>query len=310
MASVSVKEKFLEQERMSHAMDVSVQGGAVDAPSALTPAGPSRVKMSKKSLIAHLQEMDKITDAEWMSSLDARKKAEMEFHDKFRDHARLEELGDDHDAFEHLYGNIKYYSATRHSWAYVNHRIAYHAKNKVFLDYACGDGLHTQKAAKAGAKLAIGIDISGESVRNARASAQREGLTDNTFFVQADAENTKLPDNSIDTLLCSGMMHHLDLSYAFPEIRRILVPGGRAIIFDALGYNPFINLYRALTPQMRTDWEAKHILTLKDLAFARRFFRVEDLRYWHIFGILTPHVPWAAPSRPSTRFSRTSLWCA
>jgi SAM-dependent methyltransferase len=108
--------------------------------------------------------------------------------------------------------------------------------------------------------------------------------------VQADAENTKLPDNSVDVVICSGMLHHLDLSYAFPELRRILAPGGKILAVEALDYNPAIKLYRLLTPAMRTEWETAHILSLKDVRFARRFFNVGELRYWHVTGILAPHV--------------------
>ena len=37
---------------------------------------------------------------------------------------------------------------------------------------------------------------------------------------QGDCENTGLPNTCVDVILCCGMLHHLDLSYAFPEIRR------------------------------------------------------------------------------------------
>ena len=95
----------------------------------------------------------------------------------------------------------------------------------MFLDYACGNGDMTLAAARHGAKLSIGLDISSVSIRNAERTAHDEKI-DNTYFLQADAENTKLPDGCIDVIICSGMLHHLDLSYAFPELRRILKPGG------------------------------------------------------------------------------------
>src|SRR5262249_22557726 len=139
---------------------------------------------------------------------------------------------------------------------------------KVFLDYACGNGKQAILAAKSGAALAIGIDISRVSVENARADASSAGVGANTRFVQADAENTMLPDESVDVVLCSGMLHHLDLSYALPELRRILVPGGKILAVEALDYNPAIKIYRWLTPAMRTEWEAAHILSLRDVRFA------------------------------------------
>ena len=111
------------------------------------------------------------------------------------------------------------------------------------------------------------------------------------MFFQADAENTKLPDHSVDVILCSGMLHHLDLSYAMPELRRILAPGGRILAVEALAYNPFIKLYRILTPAMRTDWEKAHILNLEDVAFARRFFHLGELRFWHMTSYAAAFAP-------------------
>lgn len=113
----------------------------------------------------------------------------------------------------------------------------------------------------------------------------------NVRFFQADAENTKLPDNSIDRIICSGMLHHLDLSYAFPELRRILKPGGKILAVEALDYNPAIKLYRMLTPDMRTEWEKAHILSLKDVEFAKRFFTLGHLKYWHVVGYIAGKFP-------------------
>jgi hypothetical protein len=86
------------------------------------------------------------------------------------------------------------------------------------------------------------------------------------------------------------MLHHLDLSFAFPELRRILAPGGKILAVEALDYNPLIKLYRTITPAMRTEWEAAHILSLKDLRFASRFFDLGDVKYWHITSIAGPHL--------------------
>jgi ubiquinone/menaquinone biosynthesis C-methylase UbiE len=238
----------------------------------------------------HLAGISRITDAEWLGSLDARKRAELEFHDRDRDRAKITELQqNDQDTYERFYGNKKYYVATQESKDYVDSWIARHAPGKVFLDYACGNGVGAIKAAKAGAALSVGIDISSISVGNARADAAAAGVSANTQFVQADAENTKLPDSSVDYVLCSGMLHHLDLSFAFPELRRILAPGGKILAVEALDYNPFIKLYRKMTPAMRTEWEAAHILSHKDLRFAERFFDIGELKYWHITSIIGPH---------------------
>jgi ubiquinone/menaquinone biosynthesis C-methylase UbiE len=244
-------------------------------------------------LVRELQNIEKVTDAEWLASLDERKKRELEFHDAHRDRSAQEELPQD--TYEKLYGNRKYYRATALSTDHFDRWLAENAPGKVVLDYCCGDGARAIVAAKAGASLAIGIDISRTSVENAARDAAAAGVADNTYFVQADAENTRLPDASVDVVIASGVLHHLDLSHVFPELRRILTPGGKVFAFEALDYNPAIKLYRHLTPAMRTEWEKAHILSLADVKFARRFFDLGDVRFFHITSILGTFLPKALP---------------
>jgi len=168
---------------------------------------------------------------------------------------------------------------------YVDGWVRTNVGGRIFLDYACGDGGNAIFAAKEGAALAIGLDISAVSVSNARKDAATAGLANATYFIQADCEDTGLPDESVDVMLCSGMLHHLDLKRAFAEMRRILKPGGVCLGVEALDYNPLIQLYRRLTPHLRTEWEKEHILSLKDLRLAREFFEVRNVRFWHLFSI-------------------------
>jgi SAM-dependent methyltransferase len=241
-----------------------------------------------------LQNIEKVTDAEWLASLDERKKRELEFHDAHRDRTASADLPQD--TYEKLYGNRKYYGATTLSSDHFQNWIARNAPGKVVLDYCCGDGARAITAAKAGAGLAVGLDISRTSVENAARDAAAAGVADNTYFVQGDAENTRLPDSSVDLVVASGVLHHLDLSFVFPELRRILTPGGKVFAFEALDYNPAIKLYRKLTPEMRTEWEKAHILSLRDVRFARRFFDIGEVRFFHITSILGTHLPKALPA--------------
>ena len=112
--------------------------------------------------------------------------------------------------------------------------------------------------------------------------SEKKGFNTKSRFFVGDCENTLLPNNSIDVVLCAGMLHHLDLNFAFPELKRILKPGGKIIAVEALDYNPFIKAYRFLTPGMRTEWEKHHILSMKDVRFASTFFKVKSVKFWHI----------------------------
>ena len=58
-----------------------------------------------------------------------------------------------------------------------------------------------------------------------------------------------------------------------------------------LDYPPLIKPYCPITSAMRTEREKAHILSLKDVAFARRFFDIGEVCYWHIIGDVRRKVP-------------------
>ena len=226
----------------------------------------------------------------WMLELEERKREEAQFHDQYREGHVNEQRGtsSNHRFYEAADVVDQYRDAWMKKWAGVS--------PATFLDYACGDGLLTIEAAKAGAKAALGIDISEVSVRNAAETAGAAGVGDRTRFLQRDCEDTGLPSDSFSACLCAGMLHHLDLSRAFPELFRILRPGGRILCIEALAYNPVIQLYRDRTPHLRTDWEKKHILGMKELRYARQWFSVENVKFFLLAAPLATFLP-AGPIR-------------
>ena len=247
--------------------------------------------MASQLLIEQLALLKEKSNQQWLADLEPRKLRELEFHNMHRDQSKMEDIPQD--TYEKLYGNKRFYGTVELSSKYVQNWIKINSPNKVVLDYACGNGVNAIAAARAGADLVIGIDISDISIQNARVFSEQQGASQNTFFVQADCENTELPDKSIDVIICSGMLHHLDLSYALFELRRILKPGGVVLAVEALDYNPLIKLYRNRTPAMRTEWEKLHILSYKDLTFASRFFEIKNIKHWHLLsiaGVWVPHI--------------------
>lgn len=247
--------------------------------------------MASQLLIEQLALLKEKSNQQWLTDLEPRKLKELEFHNLHRDQDTLIDLPQD--TYEKLYGNKRFYGTVELSSKYVQNWIKSNSPNRIVLDYACGNGGNAIAAARAGADLVIGIDISDISIQNARVFSEQQGTSQNTFFVQADCENTELPDKSIDVIICSGMLHHLDLSYALFELRRILKPGGVVLAVEALDYNPLIKLYRNRTPAMRTEWEKSHILSYKDLAFASRFFEIKNIKHWHLLsiaGVWVPHI--------------------
>jgi len=154
------------------------------------------------------------------------------------------------------------------------------------LEYGCGTGGSNGLALARRGVQVDGIDISPVAIDQANDAARAAGLTDLLLYHVVDAEHLEFPAASFDLVFGSGILHHLDIEQSLSEIARVLRPDGRAVFFEPMGHNPAINLYRWLTPAMRTPDE--HPLLVGDFALARRFFGVvqTDLHVLAAFGAL------------------------
>lgn len=222
---------------------------------------------------------------QWLAAQEPRKQEEASFHDADRvGHKDEVEVVTET-------GNRRWYQAVEPVRRHVREWVRRESPGHVVLDYACGNGWMALELAQANADLTVGIDISEISVRNATESAQRAGVGDRTRFLQRDCEATTFPENTFDRAMCSGMLHHLDLPRAYPELHRVLKPGGRVLCVEALDYNPAITLYRRMTPQYRTAWEAKHILSMREVRLAKKWFKVENVRFFLMAAPLATLLP-------------------
>lgn len=191
---------------------------------------------------------------------------ERDFHDqRFRDH--------DEDV-RHDLG--KYYSVYTLNTALYNALLRRYLPGRDALEYGCAKGEKSLRWAGQGARVK-GIDISDEAVRIANANAQKASLP--AEFFAMNAEKMDFANDSFDVVYGEGILHHLDLDQAYAEIARVLREDGRAVFVEPMGHNPALNLYRKLTPAMRTEDE--HPLLKRDLALLRRFFKNVDVHYFH-----------------------------
>ena len=206
-----------------------------------------------------------------------RKREEAEFHDRLRSAS----LADDPSQYEHLTSNKRFYAIDRRSRRFIEEWLSARCRGKRVLDYCCGNGMYSLVVARNGG-TAVGIDISPVSIENARRSAEEAGLAERAEFEVMDAEAMTFPDASFDYACVAGVLHHLDLPKAYAELARVLRPGGAVVSLEALGHNPVINAYRRRTPHLRTSWEAEHIIRMKDIELARRYFRRVEYTFFHL----------------------------
>ncbi|BCJ47093.1 hypothetical protein GCM10010168_83140 [Actinoplanes ianthinogenes] len=105
------------------------------------------------------------------------------------------------------------------------------------VEIGCGPGdVLMQLGRRVPGATLIGIDPDPAAVRKARRKAARRGLQIKIELAYAD--QLPLPDNSVNRVLSSYMLHHLDPDQqeaAMREARRVLVPGGEVHVVDADG---------------------------------------------------------------------------
>ena len=200
--------------------------------------------------------------------MDPRKQREKEFHNQTFGEGRRNPID-------------KYYSVTRECQEYYRSAILSRGKGKQVLEYGCGPGSCAILLAANGAQV-TGIDISDVAIRQAKERAATQGLNGVGFGVM-DAEALGFEDGAFDLICGRAILHHLRLERAYSELARTMKSSGAAIFMEALGHSPWINLYRRLTPQLRTPDE--HPLLMSDLELARKYFGRIETRYFHMFSL-------------------------
>jgi 2-polyprenyl-3-methyl-5-hydroxy-6-metoxy-1,4-benzoquinol methylase len=143
-------------------------------------------------------------------------------------------------------------------------------KGKKILECGCGTGWITAELAALGAQV-YAFDISSESVKATQTFLKKNNLGANCVVEKKSFENMDYQEGTFDCVVGFAILHHVDLEKAIPQIYRVLKPSGTAIFAEPLASNPFLNLYRKLTPQYRTPDERP--LQLKKFAFSIQDFR-------------------------------------
>ena len=104
-------------------------------------------------------------------------------------------------------------------------------RDLVLADIGCGTGSLTFELARF-ARQAIGVDLSGEMLRRARAIA-KEREVDNVEFRQGDVLKLPLESHSVDAAFCVMVLHFLpDPARAIAGLCRVVRPGGSVILVD------------------------------------------------------------------------------
>ncbi len=122
------------------------------------------------------------------------------------------------------------YNLTRKADPFLTKQLLYHLnpkRNAIYLDIGCGTGNYTNEFQKKGFQC-IGIDPSKKMLEKARAKNK------DIVWKIGSAESTGLSNNSVDGIIGSLTIHHwTDLEKSFLELKRVLKPNGKIVIFTS-----------------------------------------------------------------------------
>jgi SAM-dependent methyltransferase len=159
------------------------------------------------------------------------------------------------------------------------------------LDLGYGSGVFLPELAARGFRV-IGADRHAKGAM-VRAMARGEGV--DAALVTGDLLSLPFAAASVDVVCCLSVLEHVaTLDAAFAEIRRVLRPGGTAV----LGYPRVDRLMGVLFRAIGfADIEAHHVSTPRDIeAAARRALTLEIRRPWPPGLPLYTVSRWRAPA--------------
>src|SRR5512141_2766176 len=116
-------------------------------------------------------------------------------------------------------------------WKRRTIRIALDGDRGRLLDLCCGTGDLCFLAGRLGARRVTGLDFTMPMLAVARRRKAAEGP--GTELIEGDALFLPFPDRSFDAITSAyGLRNVADPAAALVEMRRVLAPGGRAVILD------------------------------------------------------------------------------
>lgn len=131
-----------------------------------------------------------------------------------------------------LVNDVMSFGMHRH-WKRETVRLALDGRNPRprVLDLCCGTGDMTFAAARTGAARVVGADFTIPMLAVAKRRARAEKTRPD--YVAADALRLPFRDGSFDAITVGyGLRNIADPRLALSEMRRVLAPGGRAVILD------------------------------------------------------------------------------
>ena len=170
------------------------------------------------------------------------------------------------------------------------------------LDVACGTGITTITAHRAGAKV-IRLDLTPELLAHAKEEAALADIVEDIEWKQGDAEDIPFPDNSFDIVFSSlGHMFAPSPTVAAQELMRVTKVGGRIAFTTWPPEHATGRMFATMakyvpptpnSPPSAMQWGIPEVVRerlgngVKDLRFERGVVNIPLLspnHYWQLFS--------------------------
>lgn len=146
-------------------------------------------------------------------------------------------------------------------------------QGKRVLDVGCGDGVLTWRLQRQGAS-AHGVDASDLAIQLAREMHGKRGS--DAEFRTVSGYDTGYPDGHFDAIVSSDVIEHVrDPDRLLGEIRRVLKPGGAAVIST-----PIRLTERPLDPMHVVEWFPEEYQKVIGVVFPEATFSYSHAVFW------------------------------
>ncbi|NER00942.1 MAG: class I SAM-dependent methyltransferase [Cyanothece sp. SIO2G6] len=153
----------------------------------------------------------------------------------------------------------------------------------VIADIGAGTGyLSARLAAKVPQGKVLAVDVQPEMITLLQQQIEAQQL-DNVEPLLAAVDDPKLPESSVDLVIMVDVYHELEYPYeVMQQVVRALRPGGRVVLVEYRGENPFIMIKRL---HKMTERQARRELAAVGLQWVKTN---EDLPTQHIMVFEKP----------------------
>jgi SAM-dependent methyltransferase len=182
-------------------------------------------------------------------------------------------------------------------WRYVPKEHVYRwmidhgIRGREVLDFGCGTGEITTQLAMLGARVS-GLDVLPDLVGAARRRADLDGYAPRCDFVVGALETQPLGGRRFDYIVCSAVLHHVDLESTLLLLVAHLRPDGVLLVTEPIAFSPALQRMRDAVPVSKGELDpGERQLTGSDVARILGATTPIDVTYYRLLERLSKVVP-------------------